>query len=60
MCRECRWIEVSKFVFPDKTKSVVCSKCDRFLGFTEVNGEIKIINEPFQCKYKELKRVRAY
>lgn len=59
MCKDCQWIEISKFVFPDKTKSVACSKCNKFLGFTEANGEIKKINEPFECKYKEPRRVRA-
>lgn len=52
MCKSCQWLEVSKYVFPDKTKSVVCSKCNKFLGFIKSNAASIDIKMPDFCNYK--------
>ena len=38
-CKNCKWIELSKFVFPDGSNSIICNKYRKHLGFTDKNGE---------------------
>lgn len=57
MCKECQWLELSKYVFMDNTQSVVCSKLNRFLGWTEKTGEIKTLNTVATCPYRNSKVV---
>lgn len=57
MCKECQWLELSKYVFEDNTQSVICLKLNRFLGWTEKTGEIKKLNTVAACPYKNSKVV---
>lgn len=51
-CKECKWIELSKFVFPDGSNSIICNKYRKHLGFTDKNGEITETKFVDECKLR--------
>lgn len=51
-CKDCKWIEVSKFVFPDGSNSITCNKYSKHIGFTDKNGEITETKFVDECKLR--------
>lgn len=51
-CKECKWIEISNFVFPDGSNSIICNKYNKHLGFTNKNGEITETKFVDECKLR--------
>lgn len=45
-CNQCRFLEISKFQYKDKTRSAYCSKYNRLLEFVKDKGKIK---RPLYC-----------
>lgn len=48
-CKECKWIEISNYKFKDKTRSVVCIKYNKFLGFTNKKGQVVEVKQVNEC-----------
>lgn len=51
-CKDCKWIELSKFVFPDGSNSIICNKYRKHIGFTDKNGEITETKFVDECKLR--------
>lgn len=49
-CKECEFIKVYDFIFPDGTKTIECLKFTKHLGFTNKKGQVKKVNSVAECK----------
>lgn len=51
-CKECKWIGISEFIFPDGSNSLICNKYNKHLGFTNKNGEVIETKFVEECKIR--------
>lgn len=57
VCKKCKFVEIGSFTFDDMTRSVICTRYNQFLGFTNKDLEIVEVNGLIQCKNNPLIRV---
>lgn len=54
-CKNCEFIRVYEFIFPDGTKTIECLKFNKHLGFTNEKGQVKKIKPVVECKFNCLR-----
>lgn len=50
VCKECKFVEIGNYIFEDMTRSVVCTRYNQFLGFTNKDCEIVEVKGILQCE----------
>lgn len=67
-CSNCKFVELSGYIFEDLSRSIVCTRYNKFLGFTNKNGDIVETKGVLQCEInpitnnsnKQKEKVRTY
>lgn len=56
-CKNCKWLKIYGYKFPDGTKTIGCEKYNKHLGFTNKKGQVTKTKHLIECKGEDHKAI---